>query len=116
MESLLKEILKYWQVWVAIGGAFIAVYTTIKFKLPDIEKRLRKFENMHLMTKQDCLDNQAHCQQLICNKIDAIRTELNLMDRKRQNARAEFNNELKQINKFMGRVEQFMTDHLNRYD
>ena len=112
--EILKDIVDHWPVIVSIGGAFAAVYATVKIKLPDLEKRLRKVETMHLMTKQDCLDNQARCQQLICNKIDSIRTELNLMDRKRQEARLEFHNELKQIVKFMGKVEQFMEDHIDQ--
>jgi hypothetical protein len=112
----LKDIIAYWPVFVAIGGAWAVVYATIKVKVPSIENRLEEIEKMDLITKNHCLTTQADYQSAICAKIDLIKADLKAdlksMDKQRQDARYEFYTELKQINLFIGRVEQFMADHI----
>jgi hypothetical protein len=108
----LKTILENWPALVAIGGAIAVVYATIKVKVPSIENRLRELEKMDLVTKDSCAAMQANCQRLICGKIDVIKSDLEKMNEQRQNAREDFFKELRGIATFMGRVEQFMADHI----
>lgn len=119
MQAIIKELIGHWSVLLAIGGAFLVVYITIKIKVPNIEskqtefeKRIKEFEKMDLVTKEHCLNSQANCQQLLCGKIDNLKKDLKTMDNLRQEARSEFYVELNQISKFMGRVEQFMADKM----
>ena len=108
--SIIKTIIDHWAIFVAIGGAWAVVYTTIRVKVPDIDKRLRNLEKMELVTKAHCADMQTNCQQLICGKIENVKVNLAKMDAEREKARDQLYNELKEIVKFMGRVEQFMQD------
>jgi hypothetical protein len=119
MQAILKELIGNWSILVAIGGAFLIVYVTIKVKVPNIEskqtefeKRIKEFEKMDLVTKNHCLNSQANCQQMICTKIDNLKIDLKSMDTLRQEARKEFQVELIRISNFMGRVEQFMADKM----
>lgn len=110
METL-KDVLAHWPILVAIGGAWAVVYATIKFKVPNLENRLKEIEKMDLVTKNHCAVSQTNCQQLLCAKIDLIKADLISMNKQRQDARNDLFRELKQINLFMGKVEQFMADH-----
>jgi hypothetical protein len=119
MQAILKELIGNWSILVAIGGAFLIVYVTIKVKVPNIEskqtefeKRIKEIEKMDLVTKNHCLNSQANCQQMICGKIDNLKVDLKSMDTKRQAARKDFQVELIRISNFMGRVEQFMADKM----
>ena len=119
MQAILKEIFANWPVLVAIGGAFLVVYTTIRIKVPNIEgkqtefeKRIKEIEKMDLVTKAYCLDSQANIQKMIYAKIDSLKVDLKSMDTLRQEARKEFQIELIKISNFMGRVEQFMADNM----
>jgi hypothetical protein len=107
----LKDILAHWPILVAIGGACAMVYATLRVKVPSLEKRLEAIEKMDLVTTEHCNFSQAKCQQLICAKIEGLKIDLNEMDKKRQDARNDFFDELKAIHKFVGRVEQFMAEH-----
>jgi 50S ribosomal subunit-associated GTPase HflX len=119
MDGILKLISVTWPIFVAIGGALAVVYATIRVKVPNIERRLRKIESMDFVTKEMCESNQSTCQKLICSKIDIIKSDLQMMNKQRQDARKEnftaaasSTEELKSIANFMGRVEQFMADHI----
>jgi hypothetical protein len=119
MQAIIKELIGNWSILVAIGGAFLIVYITIKVKVPNIEskqtefeKRIQEIEKMELVTKEHCLNSQANCQQLLIGKIDNLKENLKTMDNLRQEARSEFHVELIRISNFMGRVEQFMADKM----
>jgi hypothetical protein len=119
MQAIIKEVIGNWSILLAIGGAFLIVYITIKVKVPNIEnkqtefeKRIKEIEKMDLVTKNHCLNSQANCQQMICGKIDNLKVDLKSMDTKRQAARKDFQVELIRISNFMGRVEQFMADKM----
>jgi hypothetical protein len=112
METIIKMITGNWAILLAIGGAWAVVYATVRVKVPAIDRRLRKLENMDLVTTASCADMQHNCQKLICAKIDVIKNDLEKMDDQRQAARHELFVELKIISKFMGQVEQFMAQHI----
>ena len=60
---------------------------------------------------QDCAVIQNSCNKLICNKIDDIKSAQRESERKRDLARKEIYDQLRTIQVFMGRVEQYMRDH-----
>jgi hypothetical protein len=112
MDAILKSIFDNWAIFVAIGGAWGVVYATIKVKVPNIENRLEEIEKMDLVTKDSCAAMQHNCQKMICAKIDVLKSDIEMMNQQRQDARNELFNELKSISRFMGRVEQYMADHI----
>ena len=65
-----------------------------------------------------CRQLQADCNKVVCKKIDEVKQAQIDGERKRDAARADnyeelrdIRGELKQIGKFIGNVEQYMKDH-----
>ena len=44
MQAIIKELIGHWAILLAIGGAFLVVYITIKVKVPNIESKQTEFE------------------------------------------------------------------------
>jgi len=115
MNATIEIIIKNWPIIVTILGATAAaglsVYLAIKIKIPEIIKRLEKLEAMELIEKSYCANIQTNCQALVCAKIEAIKHDLKNMDRQREKARDDLFEQLIEINKTLGRVDQFMRDY-----
>jgi hypothetical protein len=60
----------------------------------------------------DCSVMQQACNKLVCYKIEEVKAAQIAAETKRDLARGEIHGQLKDIQNFMGRVDQYMKDHL----
>jgi hypothetical protein len=62
------------------------------------------------MPRSSCLEDRAKCQELILSKIEDIRSAVEKSEQAREKGNDDRVKELKEINQFIGRVEQFIVD------
>lgn len=60
----------------------------------------------------DCMEMEHTSNQMVCRKIEEVKAAQRESERKRDLARGEIHAQLKEIQNFMGRVDQYMKDHL----
>jgi len=59
----------------------------------------------------DCDRQASICQRMLCNKIEELKVIQKRADDKREEARIEYQSEIKKISVHMGKVEQYIKDH-----